>query len=96
MAGLSATCSCCQGPFTDPRVLPCLHTFCLQCIKGLRKEDSSLTCPQCRAKHQAPPENEDLYPVNLLILSELGEANVKSGNGGDSVAGASPAHACLG
>ena len=86
MAGLSTTCSCCQGRFTDPRVLPCLHTFCLQCIKGLRKEDSSLTCPQCRAKHQAPPENEDLYPVNLLILSELGEANVKSGDGGESTA----------
>lgn len=41
----SLKCSVCLELYTDPRVLPCLHTFCLKCIKGLRKEDSSLTCP---------------------------------------------------
>jgi len=28
-----AECSICTEVFTDPRVLPCLHTYCLKCIK---------------------------------------------------------------
>ena len=75
----SLKCSVCLELYTDPRVLPCLHTFCLKCIKGLRKEDSSLTCPQCRAKHQAPSD-ADNYPVNTSILPDLEEAMAKSGD----------------
>lgn len=25
-------CGICKMPFTDPRVLDCLHSFCLQCL----------------------------------------------------------------
>ena len=29
------TCPVCLGAFTDPRVLPCLHSLCLKCIEGM-------------------------------------------------------------
>ena len=25
------SCSVCMSPFTDPKILPCFHTFCLHC-----------------------------------------------------------------
>jgi len=30
-------CAICKEVFTDPRVLPCVHTFCLKCIQGWRQ-----------------------------------------------------------
>ena len=45
------------GPhnYIDPRVLPCMHTFCKECIGGLAKESEKqgvklLHCPTCNAE----------------------------------------------
>ncbi|KAG5892126.1 hypothetical protein JTB14_032348 [Gonioctena quinquepunctata] len=32
-------CPMCKKQFADPRVLPCLHTFCLKCLEELEKSD---------------------------------------------------------
>ena len=77
MAVESTTCSSCLKLYTDPRVLPCLHTYCLQCIDGFNVDESSLTCPQCKAKHQLP---QTPYPVNLFALSGVEEAKDKTGD----------------
>ena len=76
MATHSLSCSVCLEMYTDPRVLPCLHVYCLHCIEGL-VIDSNVTCPQCRAKH---PIQHNLvnFPVDLLILSDLEESMGKS------------------
>ena len=44
------TCSVCLEPFKDPKVLPCLHAYCHQCIVNLAKNANSNTidCPECR------------------------------------------------
>lgn len=34
-------CPLCKGSFVEPRVLPCLHTFCLKCIEDLESRDSN-------------------------------------------------------
>ena len=74
------TCSVCLEVYTDPRVLPCLHVYCLECIKGLIK-DSSVTCPQCRAKtHHDTGNDLDCFPVDLSILPKLEEAKKNSGS----------------
>ncbi|KXJ05239.1 E3 ubiquitin-protein ligase TRIM71, partial [Exaiptasia diaphana] len=47
------TCAICNDIFTEPRTLPCLHTFCFKCIKdwneACQKENKTLQCPTCRA-----------------------------------------------
>ena len=50
---ISLKCSICLEFYFDPRVLPCLHTFCLHCLEPLVK-DGTISCPQCRVKHKIP------------------------------------------
>ena len=76
MATRSYSCSVCLEMYTDPRVLPCLHVYCLRCIEGL-VIDSNVTCPQCRAKHPVQ-HNQVNFPVDLLILSSLEDSKGES------------------
>ena len=52
------SCSICLDIFMDPRVLPCVHTFCYGCLEGwISKSESSqtITCPLCRDVSPIPP-----------------------------------------
>ena len=47
------TCAVCLDFYTDPKVLPCLHVFCQQCLQsiaafGETDQAASVTCPTCR------------------------------------------------
>ena len=35
-----------------PRILPCGHTFCSDCLANLIQANSSLKCPNCNSKFQ--------------------------------------------
>lgn len=42
-------CPLCHEMFSNPRLLPCLHTFCKRCLENLVVPRSSLlSCPACR------------------------------------------------
>ena len=52
------SCPVCFEDFTEsglqvPRILPCFHTLCEQCLEHLLKKNS-MECPECRHKHKAP------------------------------------------
>ena len=66
-------CGICLELFLDPRSLPCLHTFCRECIqRSLNEEKHSLKCPVCRAEHELSVEEAELrLPVNQYALQEL-------------------------
>ena len=56
-------CAICGSRFDDPRVLPCLHTYCRKCVESLAQQKSAsvdvektIVCPQCLEYH-ALPEN---------------------------------------
>ena len=45
-------CAVCLEQYKDPKVLPCLHTFCKTCLEGLLNKESvvwKIVCPTCRA-----------------------------------------------
>jgi len=45
------TCAICIEQFKEPKVLPCLHTYCKGCLVKLIKKqgpDHVITCPECR------------------------------------------------
>ena len=60
------TCSVCLEPFKDPKVLPCLHSYCHECIVNLAKNANSDTidCPECRLSVQV----RDPYYCNLILI----------------------------
>ena len=44
-------CAICLEQFREPKVLPCLHTYCKGCLVKLVKRkgpDHIITCPECR------------------------------------------------
>ncbi|XP_065914198.1 tripartite motif-containing protein 2-like [Dysidea avara] len=67
------TCSICYELFTDPRTLPCLHTFCKSCIQtsvetGLAEvPEGYFECPLCRAHVQLPANGIEGISSNFSI-----------------------------
>ena len=86
------SCSVCMCTFTDPKQLPCLHSFCLHCLKGIQQKSGlhgKITCPECRRQFEMPGSgNPSELPTNfrinslldVLTIKECSTANVKCGN----------------
>lgn len=48
-SSINLFCPLCHEMFNNPRLLPCLHTFCKRCLENLVvPRSSSLSCPACR------------------------------------------------
>jgi len=79
-------CSICKEVFTDPRVLPCLHTYCFKCIQGWFKEKlpgEVVACPMCRQESTIPEKGLEGLPRNfwvekMLHIRELTKIEAKS------------------
>ena len=85
-------CSICTELFTDPRVLPCQHTFCFTCLVNYGKDrqpGNRVPCPLCRKMFTIPDDGlsgmqksflmEKLLSARKLSAAEkLGHAQVKS------------------
>ena len=68
-------CSVCTNRFTNPKLLPCLHTFCLHCLQRIQATSGiggTILCPECR-RNVAIPGNGDLntLPTNFRLNSLL-------------------------
>ena len=86
------SCSVCMNTFTDPKTLPCLHVFCLQCLNGILRTScrhNIIACPECRKEIQVPRSGnlEDLptsFRINSLLdvlaIKECSTTGVKCGN----------------
>ena len=52
------TCAICLNLYTNPKTLPCLHSFCQQCLEGLPQDPQGgnyfISCPTCRHHIQLP------------------------------------------
>jgi len=68
------TCSICLENYKSPRTLPCLHSFCLQCLQGLWQDKppgAVVPCPVCRTSFQIPQKGIASLIVNFDLESLL-------------------------
>ena len=71
------TCPICLEHYTNPKTLPCLHSFCQKCIEVLplekKNETYYLSCPTCRHRTELPEEGAGAFPVafHLNNLKEI-------------------------
>ena len=76
-----ATCEKCDKYYEDPRMLPCLHSFCLGCLeKELETQEtqSSLHCPSCKEKVTLSENGvsdlpQDLHKANEAEITRISE-----------------------
>jgi len=67
-------CSICTEVYTDPRVLPCVHTYCLKCIKAWSKDKQpgdKLACPLCRKEFTLNGNGVEDLPKNFFVANFL-------------------------
>ncbi|XP_033755546.1 uncharacterized protein LOC117338344 [Pecten maximus] len=75
-------CSICLGRYDDPRLLPCGHTFCKECLSGhiqqtvIDRNSRHFTCPidrnmVSRPANRAPKDWAGLFPPDTFLSSLL-------------------------
>ena len=78
----SLSCGICTEPYKYAKILPCLHSFCGECISRLVKNEE-LSCPVCRRQHKIPNGETEKLPddayVNTLVEHMQKHSNVCGG-----------------
>ena len=81
-------CQLCSKPYTDPRILPCLHSFCGQClhVEIERSGDKQkMECPTCQRSITISEGGVNAIHQNLHLGFEVEVAGcmTKIGGGGE-------------
>ena len=74
-------CGVCSKPYNDPRILPCLHSFCQQCLHHEIEKSGSqqvFKCPTCERSTSIPVGGASGLPQNLHLGFEVEVAGYTS------------------
>ncbi|XP_064397529.1 E3 ubiquitin-protein ligase TRIM71-like [Halichondria panicea] len=64
------TCGICHDRYQEPKLLPCCHYYCKQCILTLSsryRPNQPFPCPDCREPTLLPNNNPDRLPTAFFI-----------------------------
>ena len=86
-------CCICAEIFTDPRILPCIHTFCVKCLtetglRAMKGPGDQIPCPLCRAEFTIPNDGftrlkKNFFMDKLLEVAQLSKQTVCDSNEGN-------------
>ena len=71
----------CSKPYSDPRILPCLHSFCQQCLHHEIEKSGSqqvFKCPTCERSTSIPVGGASVLPQDLHLGFEVEVAGYMS------------------
>jgi len=75
-------CSICTEVFTDPRVLPCIHTFCLNCLMNYGKDKhpgDDMACSLCRKEFTIPDDGFSGIQKNFFMEKLVSARKLSAG-----------------
>ena len=64
------TCPVCQDHFQEPKILPCCHYYCKQCIQKLAMRagaNQPFPCPECRRDTLLSQNNPNQLPTAFFV-----------------------------
>ena len=67
-------CGICKDVMRCPKILPCVHTFCLKCLEQYgrnKRPNGVMSCPVCREEFQVPSGGISALPANFFIARLL-------------------------
>jgi len=67
-------CSICLELIKEPKLLPCIHTFCFQCLETLCENNDAgvdVPCPLCRKVFSVPLGGIQDLPTNFFMIQLL-------------------------
>ncbi|XP_038054647.1 E3 ubiquitin-protein ligase TRIM71-like, partial [Patiria miniata] len=74
-------CSICTNRFRQPKLLDCLHSFCLRCLHDLRQSQdpsgTKLTCPLCRRETMLKVSGVADLPHNFAFSALVEEVTMQ-------------------
>ena len=75
----SCVCQYCNNTYQDPRILSCLHSYCVQCITKLHVENTtSVICPTCNHSTSVPDGGVTSLSRNIRLSEETKQDTVLS------------------
>ncbi|XP_078683838.1 B-box type zinc finger protein ncl-1-like [Branchiostoma floridae x Branchiostoma belcheri] len=76
-------CGLCSQQYSQPRVLSCLHTFCLTCLESLVKKqdrEGEVSCPACQQRTLLPSSDPSTLPSDPIAVTLLEVKSVEAGD----------------
>jgi len=73
------TCPVCQEHFRDPKILPCLHYYCKECVRQLALRAGSncpFACPECR-RETILPQNDPVQLPTAFFVNRMKELHAR-------------------
>ena len=64
-------CAICLEYLRDPKLLPCLHSYCNRCLLGVKPNGNQIKCPKCRSCHQIPNGGVEEFPSDQVLVNSL-------------------------
>ncbi|XP_071949923.1 tripartite motif-containing protein 2-like [Antedon mediterranea] len=83
-------CTLCLDRLTKPKVLPCQHTFCEDCLEQWVDRNDGLSCPVCRKDYPLPENGVSSLPDNFFINNIIDFISLKK----ECEDNATPCHGC--
>lgn len=76
-------CSLCLETLREPKLLPCLHRFCLECLENAvralgKGRLKSFSCPLCREEIVIPPEGPRGFKTDFFVAQLTAYLNENS------------------
>jgi tripartite motif-containing protein 2/3 len=69
----------CLKSFTNPKILPCFHTYCLSCLQTYveaNAHNQKFACPLCAFECVIPPGGVDELQTNFYIKAAQTKSSI--------------------